>query len=89
MSASLMFVITFTFPLFSDCCFGVTFSMLFNFSSSRLCDVVVQRSIRGNKVGVSILGRVNSRTEELTPVASLVSVHHLTARSGLVGPVSV
>jgi len=32
---------------------------------------------------------VRTKTEKLTPVASLVSVHHLRAREGLVGPVSV
>jgi len=30
-----------------------------------------------------------SKTEKLTTVASLVSVHHLKARAWLVGPVSV
>jgi len=34
-------------------------------------------------------GRVNSKTEKLAPVASLVSVHHLRPRTGLVGPVLV
>jgi len=34
-------------------------------------------------------GWVNSKTENLAPVASLVGVHHLRSRAGLVGPVSV
>jgi len=32
---------------------------------------------------------VKSKTEKLAPVASLVSIHHLRPRTGLVGPVSV
>jgi len=36
-----------------------------------------------------MLDWVNSKTEKLEPVASLVSIHHLRARSGLNGPVSV
>jgi len=31
----------------------------------------------------------HSKSEKFTPVASLVSVHHLRPRAGLVGPVSV
>jgi len=30
-----------------------------------------------------------SKTEKLAPVASLVSIHHLRPRTGLIGPVSV
>jgi len=37
----------------------------------------VERSIRVRKVGVRIHDRIRSKTEKLTPVASLVSVHHL------------
>jgi len=33
--------------------------------------------------------KLKSKTENLAPDASLVSVHHLSARTGLVGPVSV
>jgi len=34
-------------------------------------------------------GRVKSKTEILAPAASLVSVHHLRHRAGLIGQVSV
>jgi len=34
-------------------------------------------------------GRVKSKTDKFASVASLVSVHHLRNRAGLVGPVSV
>jgi len=41
------------------------------------------------KCGGSIPGMIKSKTEKLTPVASLVNGHHLRDRAGLVGPVSV
>jgi len=41
------------------------------------------------KVGGSNPGQVKSKTEKLAHVAPLVSVHHLRARAGLVGPVPV
>jgi len=34
-------------------------------------------------------GRVKSKTEKWAPVASLVSIHYLRVRAGLVGPVSI
>jgi len=40
-------------------------------------------------VGGSNPSLVNLKTEKLTPVASLVSVHHLRVRAGLVVLVSV
>jgi len=40
-------------------------------------------------VGGSTPGRFGSKTEKLAPVTSLVSVHHLRPRAGLVCPVSV
>jgi len=39
--------------------------------------------------GVSIPGLAKSKTEKLVLAASLVSVHHLRPKAGLVGPVSV
>jgi len=38
------------------------------------------------KVGVRIPGRVKSKTEQLAPAASLVSVHQLRPRTSVVGP---
>jgi len=37
------------------------------------------------KVGGSNPGWVKSKAEKLAPVASLVSIHHLKTRAGLVG----
>jgi len=42
------------------------------------CGPVVHRSLRVPKVGGSITSRVRSKIEQLTPVAPLVSVHHLS-----------
>jgi len=39
--------------------------------------------------GIRIPVGVKSKTEKLAPVVSLVSVHHLRHRTGLVDPVSV
>jgi len=36
-----------------------------------------------------ISSQIKSKTEKMTTVASLVSVHHLRARAGMVGPLSV
>jgi len=41
------------------------------------------------KVGGSNPDQVKSKTEKLSPVASLVSVHQLRPRAGLVDPLSV
>jgi len=41
------------------------------------------------KVGGSSSSWVKSKIEKLTHVASLVSIHRLSPRAGLVGPVSV
>jgi len=40
-------------------------------------------------VGGSIPDRVKSKTEKLTPVASLFNIHHFRTVAGLVGPVLV
>jgi len=41
------------------------------------------------KVGGSIPGLVNPKTENLIHVSSLVRVYHFGVRAGLVGPVAV
>jgi len=44
---------------------------------------------QGGRSGIRIPGRFKSKTEKLAPAVSLVSVHHLRPRAGLVSPVSV
>jgi len=39
--------------------------------------------------GAQIVMILRSKTEKLTPVASLVNIHHIRARTGLIGPVTV
>jgi len=41
------------------------------------------------EVSGMIVGQVKSKTEKLTPVASLLNIHHLKPRAGVVGPISV
>jgi len=56
-------------------------------SNSKIDATETNPSIR--KVSGSNPSWVKSKTEKLSPVASLVSIYHLRARTGLVGPVSV
>jgi len=44
----------------------------------------VEQSFQVRKVDGLIYGLVKSKTENLTPVASLMNVHHLRARGELV-----
>jgi len=50
--------------------------------------MIKETSLRVWKVGGSIPGWVKSKTK-FKPVASLVNVHHLRSRAGLVWPVQV
>jgi len=43
----------------------------------------------GRAFAQSVEGWFKSKTGKLAHIASLVSVHHLSPRAGLVGPVSV
>jgi len=55
-----------------------------------VCCIILSKQVprwpSGQNFAVSV---VKSKTEKLAPVASLVSVHHLSPRAGLVGPLSV
>jgi len=66
-------------------------SINIHFTTIKAASVVkwVERSLRVRKLWSRIPGRVNSKTKKLAPVASVVSIHHLRPRTGLVGPVSV
>jgi len=44
--------------------------------------------LKKDRLGGLVGKRSKSKTEKLTPVASLVSVHHLRARAELADPVS-
>jgi len=51
-----------------------------------------QHSFTGSKLSckhVMLMSGFATKTEKLAPVASLVSIHHLRPRAGLVDPVSV